>query len=148
MADKSTKEIALADVMPGLSGTAESVVVTRLFQLEFPWPSQENCTLRFQVRSQTAGGAVAGEDLVYSFGSRPREAIPPEAEADENGTVIANVGDEQCALPSWTDAQSLPLPNGPITVKTIGELFAAAKATVYQMMRQLDPIRFTSQLDE
>ena len=140
MAIKQTKEVALADVtsLP-IKGTVSLDVLTRLRELKFPHPSSENCILVFEPFLNGPEGTKQ-EDVTISFTAELQEQQPPEDALDpETGEVLVAAGSERSRIPSVAELHVMPLPEGPQTITTFGDLFNVARRQLYLAMIGLMP---------
>ena len=140
MAIKQTKEVALADVtsLP-VEGTVSLDVLTRLRELRFPHPSSEHCILVFEPFLNGPEGTKQ-EDVIISFTAEPQEQQPAEDVFDpETGEVLIAAGSERPRIPSVSALHAMPLPEGPQTITTFGDLFNVARRQLYLAMIGLMP---------
>jgi hypothetical protein len=140
MAILQTKTLELADVtdLP-IGGQVQLPIKTRLRELRFQHPSESNCELVFEPFLQDEDGKKQ-PDVSLHFASEPQPAEPPEDIFDPvTGEVLVAAGSVRPTLPSVAQLRAIPLPEGPQTITTFGDLFDASRRQLYLAMIALMP---------
>jgi len=132
MAIKQTQFVPLADVagIP-IDGTVQVDVITRVREMRFPHPSAAIHEIVLEPFVPDENGKKQ-PDLVVRFLADPQDPVPAEDQIDpETGAVLMAAGSIWPRLPSVAELHALPLPEGPQTVSTFGDLFNAARRQMY-----------------
>jgi hypothetical protein len=140
MAILQKRNVSLADVtgLP-IAGEAVLTVLTRLRELHFPYPSNANISLVFEPFLNGAGGKKE-EDITIELKSEPQEPQPPADVLDPlSGEVLVPAASEWPRIPSISEMRQMPLPEGPRTIATFGDLFDVARRQLYLAMIALMP---------
>jgi hypothetical protein len=138
MAIKQTKRIERTDIteIPAwvrslLPEQVDADIVTRLRELRFPHPSDEHHVFVFEPFLHRVTGQKLN-DVTVELGPEPQDPIPPKDILDpETGEVLIPAGSQRPRVPSVAELHAMPLPEGPQTVSSFGELFNVARRQVY-----------------
>ena len=141
MAIKQTKMLALSDVtsLP-VEGEVTMQVITRIRELHFPYPSGETHKLILEPFLNGPENGQKRDDVTVEFKAEPQEQVPAEDVLDpETGEVAIAAGSLSPPLPSVAELHATPLPEGPQTVETFGQLFDVARRQLYLAITGLVP---------
>jgi hypothetical protein len=140
MAILQKRTVSLADVtgLP-IAGEVVLTVLTRLRELHFPYPSDANISLVFEPFLNGAGGKKQ-DDITVELKSEPQEPQPPTDVFDPlSGEVLVPAGSERPRIPSISEMRQMPLPEGPRTIATFGDLFDLTRRQLYLAMSAVMP---------
>jgi len=122
-----------------IEGTASLKVLTRLREMRFVAGKPPSMEFVFEPYAAGLSGRKL-DDVVVSIGPDPMPAKPSEDVLDpETGEVLVAAGSVRPRLPSIEEVNALPLPEGPLTVSTFGQLIDAARRQIYLTMIGLMP---------
>lgn len=121
-----------------LSGDVSVDITYRIHSQETVAPSAKNLALF--VEAVDKSGARIGDLRAYRFGTEPSPADPPSDILDPvTGQILVAAGENMPPLPSVSDLRAMPLPGGPKTVATVGDLWDFVRRIQYEMLVALDP---------
>lgn len=139
MAMQQTSNVDGQDISPVLSGQELTLQVnTRLRELKFPYPSDENIQFVFETFVGSASAGHHQTDTVIHLQKEPQPGVPSEDVVDESGEVLLRAGEQQSPIPSIEQVRAMPLQEGPITIKTFGELFDVSRRAIYLAAMRLN----------
>tara|TARA_R110000824_G_C15195202_1_gene675187 strand:- start:459 stop:893 length:435 start_codon:yes stop_codon:yes gene_type:complete len=136
MAMQQDVEMDAGDIAPALNGVAIEVrTLTRLKELKFPAPSEENIVFVFET---LVNGVESGiPDTVIHVRKEPQAGDPAEPVLDPIGELLVEAGEHKAPIPSVDQIRAMPLPTDPS--RTFGQLMDEAKTNIYLAARLLNP---------
>lgn len=139
MAMQQDKDFNARDINPILPDMQVPVsVTTRLRELQFPYPSAENMVFVFEA---FVGGVTGTKqpDITIKFTADPQPGNPPEDVVDDDGNVVVAANAYSAPIPGIGQLRGMPLPGGPVSVTTFGDLFDVSRHAIYLAVMTLNP---------
>jgi hypothetical protein len=139
MALQQNKKLLASDLNPIFPDLEFDLdISTRLRTLDFPSPSAENHVFTFE-SFIGAGEGQKQDNIVIHLMKDPQPGDPVEDILDDDGNVVVYANEFSAPIPSVSQVRETPLPEGPVTINTFGELFDYSRRAIYLASKQLNP---------